>query len=82
MSGNPGGKKRAATATQQPRAPQANPKPQTQPEVEQPIKVGREKDGTFAKGFVANPAGKPKGAKNHATKLVEALLDGQAHALG
>jgi hypothetical protein len=86
VSGNPGGNKRAATATQQPKAPQvapqADPKPQTHPEVEQPIKVGREKDRTFAKGFVANPAGKPKGAKNHATRLVEALLDGQAHALG
>jgi hypothetical protein len=47
-----------------------------------PENTGRNPDGTFAKGNAVNLAGKPKGARNHATRLVEALLDGQAHALG
>jgi hypothetical protein len=51
---------------------------QPQPEVEQPINAGRKKDGTFAKGFVANPAGKPKGTRHNATRLAEALIDGRA----
>jgi hypothetical protein len=38
-------------------------------------------DGTFAKGFVANPAGKPKGTRHHATRLAEALIDGRAKEL-
>jgi Family of unknown function (DUF5681) len=37
--------------------------------------------GTFAKGFVANPNGKPKGARHRATLMAEAMLDGQAEAL-
>ena len=59
-------------------APQEGYKFQPQPEVEQPINAGRKKDGTFAKGFVANPAGKPKGTRHNATRLAEALIDGRA----
>jgi hypothetical protein len=47
----------------------------------QPENIGRNPDGTFAKGNSANPAGKPKGARHKATLLAEALLDGQAEAL-
>jgi hypothetical protein len=85
VSGNPGGKKRVIPASQPPQVPQ--PKPQiastqpSQPEVEQPENAGRNPDGTFAKGFSANPAGKPKGTRHSATKLAEALIDGQAEAL-
>jgi len=35
----------------------------------------------FKPGQSGNPAGKPKGAKNHATRAVQALIDGQADAL-
>ena len=55
--------------------------PQPQPEDAQPIYAGRKKDGTFAKGFVANPAGKPKGTRHNATRLAEALIDGRAKEL-
>jgi hypothetical protein len=61
--------------------PQGGSNPQQQPEVEQPANAGRKKDGTFAKGFVANPAGKPKGTRHHATRLAETLIDGQAKEL-
>ena len=47
----------------------------------QPVNAGRKKDGTFAKGFVANPAGKPKGTRHNATRLAEALIDGRAKEL-
>jgi Family of unknown function (DUF5681) len=46
-----------------------------------PKKEGRNPDGTFAKGFVTNPAGKPKGARHKATLAAEALLDGEAETL-
>ena len=39
------------------------------------------RDGTFAKGNSANPAGKPKGARHSATRLAEALIDGRAKEL-
>jgi hypothetical protein len=77
-SPNPGGKKRVAAP--QP-APQEAPKPQPQPKVAQPSNVGRNSDGTFAKGFVNNPAGKPKGTRHNATRLAEALIDGRAKEL-
>ncbi len=41
----------------------------------------RTTQGQFAKGSSGNPAGRPKGSKNRATLLAEALLDGEAEAL-
>ena len=35
----------------------------------------------FPKGQSGNPAGRPIGARNAATQLAEALLDGEAEAL-
>lgn len=35
----------------------------------------------FRKGSSGNPSGKPKGARNHATRVVLDLLDGEAEAL-
>lgn len=35
----------------------------------------------FEKGKSGNPAGKPKGARNHATRAVLDMLDGEADAL-
>jgi Family of unknown function (DUF5681) len=55
--------------------------PPVRPEAARPENAGRNQDGTFAKGYSANPTGKPKGARHKATLLAEALLDGQAEAL-
>ena len=41
----------------------------------------RDACGRFAKGRTGNPAGRPKGARNKATRAIEALLDGEAEAL-
>jgi hypothetical protein len=79
VSGNPGGKKRPPTPS--PPAPQPASAQPPQPEVEQPEISGRNPDGTFAKGNAVNLAGKPKGTKHHATRLAEALLDGQVQEL-
>jgi hypothetical protein len=46
-----------------------------------PENIGRNPDGTFAKGNSANPARKPKGARHRATLIAEALIDGQAEEL-
>jgi hypothetical protein len=43
--------------------------------------VERTLDGRFAKGFSGNPAGKPTGCRNRASRLAEALLDGEVEAL-
>jgi hypothetical protein len=37
--------------------------------------------GKFGAGQSGNPAGRPKGARNQATRAIEALLDGEAEAL-
>lgn len=37
--------------------------------------------GQFGPGQSGNPAGRPKGSRNHTTRAVEALLDGEAEAL-
>jgi hypothetical protein len=42
---------------------------------------GRGPGRPFAKGQSGNPAGRPIGARNAATQLAEALLDGEAEAL-
>jgi hypothetical protein len=43
--------------------------------------VGRTAEGYFVKGQSGNPAGRPPGCRNHATRTAEALLDGEAEAL-
>ena len=37
--------------------------------------------GQFAPGTSGNPAGRPRGSRNKATQLMEALLDGEAEEL-
>jgi hypothetical protein len=46
----------------------------------EPEEAGR-KQGRFVKGRSGNPRGRPKGLRNHASRLVETLLDGEAEAL-
>jgi hypothetical protein len=41
----------------------------------------KESNGQFAKGTSGNPAGRPPGSRNHATLLMEAMLEGEAHEL-
>ena len=69
VSGNPGGKKRAAMAPQQPQAPQPAPqveaKPQPHAEVEQSANATGKRDTRFKPG----DPGKPKGTRHAATKL-------------
>jgi Family of unknown function (DUF5681) len=43
--------------------------------------AGQNQAGRFRKGVSGNPRGKPRGARNRATVLAEALLDGEAEAL-
>jgi hypothetical protein len=78
VSGNPGGKKRVIPAPQPPQVPQPAPQPAPEqpshPEVEQPANANGKRDTRFKPG---NP-GKPKGTRHHATRLAEALIDGQA----
>jgi hypothetical protein len=68
-------------------APQAASAARTHAKVEQPGNAGtnagarQRRAGTFQPGQSGNPAGKAKGTKNHATRLVEALIDGQAEEL-
>jgi hypothetical protein len=91
VSGNPGGRKKALIPSHVAPAPQDHPPAAPQPAsaegshatVEQPETTGKKqrRGGTFQPGQSGNPAGRPKGARNRATRLVEALLDGQAHQL-
>jgi len=41
------------------------------------IQVERTAQGHFVKGQSGNPAGKPPGCRNQATRIAEALLDGE-----
>ncbi len=43
--------------------------------------TGRKQDGKFAPGQSGNPLGRPKGARNRATRAAEAFLSGEAEAL-
>ncbi len=43
--------------------------------------VERTPEGHFVKGQSGNPAGKPPGCRNYATRTAEALLDGEVAAL-
>jgi hypothetical protein len=87
VSGNPGGKKKVFTPPQKPIAPPQAPQEDAsaqgpQPEVESPENsTQKQRRGRFQPGKSGNPAGKPKGARNHATRLAEALIDGQATEL-
>jgi len=45
------------------------------------IQVERTPQGHFVKGQSGNPAGKPPGCRNEATRIAEALLDGEVEAL-
>ena len=51
------------------------------PESELNFQGERTPDGRFAKGFSGNPAGKPPGCRNHASRIAEALVDGEVEAL-
>jgi Family of unknown function (DUF5681) len=35
----------------------------------EPEKIGRQEDGRFRSGVSGNPAGRPKGARNRATRI-------------
>lgn len=48
----------------------------------QPVTTGKKQVGQWHKGQSGNPAGRPHGARNKSTLLVQALLDGEAEALG
>jgi hypothetical protein len=37
--------------------------------------------GQFAKGVSGNPSGRPPGSRNHATLLIESMLEGEAEQL-
>jgi hypothetical protein len=49
--------------------------------VRKPENTGRKQAGRFKPGRSGNPAGKPKGARNKATLVLEAILDGDAPEL-
>ena len=51
------------------------------PESNLHFQVERAPGGQFVKGQSGNPAGKPQGCRNHATRTAETLLDGEAEAL-
>ena len=46
-----------------------------------PENTSRDQAGRFVRGTSGNPNGRPRGARNRATKAAEALLDGEAEAL-
>src|SRR4029077_10936336 len=58
-------------------APQVGSNPQPHAEVEQPVNASGKRDTRFKP---ENP-GKPKGTRHHATRLAEALIDGQAQEI-
>jgi hypothetical protein len=43
--------------------------------------AGKQRGRPFTKGRSGNPAGKPKGARHHATRLAETLLERDSEAL-
>ena len=47
----------------------------------EPEKTGTKQDGKFKPGVSGNPAGKPRGARNKVTALVDALIEGEAEEL-
>jgi uncharacterized protein DUF5681 len=51
------------------------------PESDLHFQVERTTAGHFVKGQSGNPVGKPQGCRNHASRIAEALLDGEVEAL-
>ena len=51
------------------------------PDIPEQKQAERTPEGHFVKGFSGNPAGRPLGSRNHATRTAEILLDGEAEAL-
>ena len=57
--------------------------PEAAPVLEPAAEHAAQKRGRpFEPGQSGNPNGRPKGARNHVTRVVEALIDGQGEALG
>ena len=54
--------------------------PVLEPSAEQSAQ--KQRGRPFEPGRSGNPNGRPKGARNHVTRAVEALIDGQGEALG
>jgi len=52
-----------------------------EPVISQQKQVERDEIGQFVRGSSGNPAGRPPGARNHATLLAEQLFDGASGAL-
>jgi hypothetical protein len=48
--------------------------PREPPCGDEPVNTGRKPDGNFAPGNRVNPHGKPKGARDKATQMVDKLL--------
>src|SRR5208282_4245600 len=51
------------------------------PESRMQYQVDRTLEGHFVEGQSGNPAGKPPGCRNHASRTAEILLDGEVEAL-
>src|SRR5271163_3584243 len=51
------------------------------PESRMQYQVDRTLEGHFVEGQSGNPAGKPPGCRNHASRIAEILLDGEVEAL-
>jgi hypothetical protein len=51
------------------------------PDTTEQKQAERTPEGRFVKGISGNPAGRPLGSRNHATRTAEILLDGEAEAL-
>jgi hypothetical protein len=51
------------------------------PESDLQIQADRTPEGWFVKGQSGNPAGKPRGCRNHASRIAETLLDGEVEPL-
>jgi hypothetical protein len=47
-----------------------------------PAKTGPKQDGRFVKGASGNPSGRPEGSLNHASVVLEAMLDGEVESIG
>ena len=50
-------------------------------QIKQGEQVARDRSGRFAKGRSGNPAGRPRGCRDHATRAAQLLLAGEGEAL-